>query len=633
MRVSQSMLYSNFISYLNTSTSNLQDLYAQAASQKKLNKPSDNPVGMARVLNYRDSSAALEQYQDNINTAKGWLGLADESLQQVQDIITRVKELTVQASTGTLTEDDRQTILVEVEQNFEQIFALANTSYEGKGIFSGHKTDQEAYKKGLAVLSNKQVTINMADGEAKQEDDVTPYVKSVSGTSSDLIVVEFTSAGSGANSAEIGDSSETINYRYSTDGGQSFTDRSLTAGSTTLDLGGVTLELQKGYTVDLSSSSRTELYLAPTAVYQGDDQNKPGVEMINNFDILAETGNGSFDGDVQVRITNNETIGSGNAVEYQYSLDGGANWSGTLKADNPATLNPATDSLTLYLPGGEVQVKDGGPGTGDLSGLEFVIHGTKVQQLNTTIHAFAQGDFSINVLVRIDDADPSTSTLDTVNLGSGNKIYYSYSLDGGTTWVSGNYSDNTTASARYAELVVPGGILKLAPTSTATTLTPGDQFLIKPRNADINLEISEGVNLQVNNLGPDVFGGYYENSNGLEPAFEEDEEKNLFLNLSRLMVALQTNDQSALQEQLDRLDASMQQVANCQASVGARENRLDTTDKVLSALSVNNEERRSKIEDVDFPSLMSEISQEQTVYQAILKSASMIMQRSLVDYI
>jgi len=154
-RISQSMLYTNFINYLDQTTSSLQKLYEQGSSQKKINRPSDNPVGMARILSYRDSLKAIEQYRDNINNGKGWLGLADTTLSQVEDQLSRLKELTVQAANGTMNEKDRNDILREVKQIYDQLLALSNTKYEGRSIFAGHKTNVDAYVKGLAVFSNK----------------------------------------------------------------------------------------------------------------------------------------------------------------------------------------------------------------------------------------------------------------------------------------------------------------------------------------------------------------------------------------------------------------------------------------------------------------------------------------------
>jgi len=752
MRVSQNMLYDNFIKYLNNSTTRLQELSLQASTQKKVNRPSDNPVGMARILNYRDSIQANQQYQANIDTATGWLGLADETLMQVQDIMARVNELAVQGANAPLTAENRQSIALEVRQQFDQLISLANTTYEGKSIFAGHRTEEPAYRKGMAVLSNRDYQITDTDGSGETTRyNVNPYVGAVSGSVDSKAVVEFTGSDSGAETASVG--THTIDYRYSLDGenwGTGTLDH--TADENVLDLGGVQLTLQDnlevvtaenhvshhdssgdqvtginantdgnfdsslmvrvdgdvnnfddGTTIPFSYSKdggqtweagnsakiqggtaelelghdrtmtlsptappplpppvmsaeetfvvqpRTQLTLSPTAVYQGDDRNASGVEIHetdntnNNFNFQVKPLSGSFDGNVRVRVTDpaevyNNSDDGGDTVRYQYSLDGGSTWTAELTSDRNFD-----SSAFLDLPGGTVELSHVQGADINLRGLEFTIHGTGVQNLISDpdeVHSFAQGDIDQNVLVRIDggvDGGTGNST-NFVDLGdsSDSPIRYSYSLDGGQTWETGNEAANVD-NEHYAALTIPqaGGVLKLAAAGSAgsRTLTSGDQFLIQPRIADIPTEISQDVNIAMNNVGPDIFGGHSQNESGMEMAFEEDERKNLFLGVGKLIAALESNDQEGVQESLGYLDQAMVQVGNMQADIGARENRLQVTQTMLEGMELSDKERKGRIEDVDFAELMSQLSQQQTIYQAILKSSSMIMKMSLVNYL
>ena len=139
MRVSLRNQYSNFLYNLQDTQSRLMDLNMQASSQKRINKPSDDPVGTARVLNYRTSLSAIDQYRSNIDTAKGWLGLADESMMQVSALLTKLKGLAEQGATGTMTSSDREATSYEVRQIFSQLVNLANSRFEGNSIFGGQK--------------------------------------------------------------------------------------------------------------------------------------------------------------------------------------------------------------------------------------------------------------------------------------------------------------------------------------------------------------------------------------------------------------------------------------------------------------------------------------------------------------
>ena len=61
MRIAQRTMYRSFITNMNKNLSDYMDSNIQSATQKRINKPSDDPVGMARVLAYRSSIARNEQ--------------------------------------------------------------------------------------------------------------------------------------------------------------------------------------------------------------------------------------------------------------------------------------------------------------------------------------------------------------------------------------------------------------------------------------------------------------------------------------------------------------------------------------------------------------------------------------------
>ena len=81
MRVTTSSMYGRILNNLFNSSERLVDLNIKSGSQKNINKPSDDPMGTLRVMGYNDSIAVLKQYKKNIDTSRGWLNFADETLQ------------------------------------------------------------------------------------------------------------------------------------------------------------------------------------------------------------------------------------------------------------------------------------------------------------------------------------------------------------------------------------------------------------------------------------------------------------------------------------------------------------------------------------------------------------------------
>ncbi|MFW6236006.1 MAG: flagellar hook-associated protein FlgL [Desulfovibrionales bacterium] len=504
MRVSHRNLYAGFIDSLNRSTAQLHELNLQGSTQKKVNRPSDDPQGTARILQYRDSLNQLGRYRENVDTAKGWLNLADSTLLEVNNLIIRARELAEQGATGTYSADNREQMSYEARQLFEQMVSLANTSFEGQSIFAGHKTDGNAFEAGLHVTTNDP---SDATGGFDAAD-----IAEIKGNTNRSYLVQFLSSG-GIDEAE---------YRFSKDGGKTWVEDNppRTVTGDMLDLDEIQIEFKAeatstvNETTDYNDTNGTWLWVRPTANYLGDAE--------DNKDISVE-GYGS------------------------------------------------------------------------------------------NVTATATGNFPGNVMVRIDSGDDTPD--------SGNRVQYSYSLDGGKVWTSGNPNDNTT---NPLSLSVPGGILKLS-----DDFDNGDQFVIRPETAAIRVDISKNESVQINNIGKDIFGGMFKG----EAVFGEGEGKNLFETMGRLIGYLETNDQQGVQKSLEDLQAAEKHVLNKTADVGARENRLETVDSLLSGLELNETSRLSKIEDIDIAELMTELSQQQIVYQAVLKSSSTIMKMSLVNFV
>jgi flagellar hook-associated protein 3 FlgL len=140
------MLSSQLLLNLNRNAQQMNNTQLQSATGRKINKPSDDPVGITYSLRYRAELSSNEQYQKNVDSATSWLDFNDTVMDQAGSIVQRLRELTVQASTGTNPQSAMDSVKEEVMQLKEQLIDVANSKLNGKYIFNGETYDIKPYQ-------------------------------------------------------------------------------------------------------------------------------------------------------------------------------------------------------------------------------------------------------------------------------------------------------------------------------------------------------------------------------------------------------------------------------------------------------------------------------------------------------
>jgi len=143
MRITNNMLVNNMIKYIGGNLSRMEKYQQQMATGKKISLPSDDPIIAARALRFRTDVSEIEQYKRNAEDASSWIEITEAAMEEVNSILQRARELAVQGSNGTQTPDDMQKIAEEIKQLQKQIIQVANSTYAGRQIFSGFKTDKK----------------------------------------------------------------------------------------------------------------------------------------------------------------------------------------------------------------------------------------------------------------------------------------------------------------------------------------------------------------------------------------------------------------------------------------------------------------------------------------------------------
>lgn len=142
MRVTNSMITEHSKANIN-GTKELVDKYnTQMTDQKKINKPSDDPVVAIRSLRLRNTLAEVNQYYEkNIPDAESWLDVTETALKNMSEIVKDIYTQCVNGSNDTLTAEDRNIILKNLTALKGQLYAEGNSDYAGRTIFTGYKTN------------------------------------------------------------------------------------------------------------------------------------------------------------------------------------------------------------------------------------------------------------------------------------------------------------------------------------------------------------------------------------------------------------------------------------------------------------------------------------------------------------
>lgn len=146
MRIADKMQFSQINQNVQKNRAEMADLQNQAATQKRITKPSDDPLASARVLGSRTEERGNGQYIKNINQSKSFLEFTDQSLSEMSEMLMRAKEIAVaQSSDAGASEQTRRISGLEIEQIHNQAVQVGNRKLGERFIFAGYKTQTQPF--------------------------------------------------------------------------------------------------------------------------------------------------------------------------------------------------------------------------------------------------------------------------------------------------------------------------------------------------------------------------------------------------------------------------------------------------------------------------------------------------------
>jgi len=147
VRITNSYMQSQFLAAVAQMQSNLARTQNQISLGQRFTTPSQDPVAAGNVNGYSLALAQSQQFDRNANVAQNRLGLEDNALSQFQTALQSIRDLALQANNSPMSDQDRASIAVQVQQLRDTLLSIAN-SQDGNGeyLFAGYASQTQPFR-------------------------------------------------------------------------------------------------------------------------------------------------------------------------------------------------------------------------------------------------------------------------------------------------------------------------------------------------------------------------------------------------------------------------------------------------------------------------------------------------------
>ncbi|MCK4378443.1 MAG: hypothetical protein KAW01_03825, partial [Deltaproteobacteria bacterium] len=128
MRTTNTMMFHSVQSRIARVEEMRAKFLAQISSGNRISIPSDDPVGISKVMNYGAEEVRISQFGRNMTEGYSWLTATDHAMNETVDVFMRANTLLLAAANDTLSEDNLKAQAGELEKMLESLVSLANTN-------------------------------------------------------------------------------------------------------------------------------------------------------------------------------------------------------------------------------------------------------------------------------------------------------------------------------------------------------------------------------------------------------------------------------------------------------------------------------------------------------------------------
>lgn len=175
MRISTQQIVQDTILGVENAYSRFGVAEQQVSTGKRINQPSDDPVGTGEVLTLQQQNSQINQYNNIIDLAVNFLSTTDAALSSTNDLLQQARTIALQAANSALDDSARANLANQIGQIITQVVSLGNSTYEGRYIFAGQRTQTRplaqtstgfVYSGGSAATGDGNINLDVNVGES-----------------------------------------------------------------------------------------------------------------------------------------------------------------------------------------------------------------------------------------------------------------------------------------------------------------------------------------------------------------------------------------------------------------------------------------------------------------------------------
>lgn len=212
MRVTDTMRFNTAIGNIFNTQEQYNSISEKLASQKRVNRASDDPLAATKIIEIRRDKAANEQYSQNMDSANSWIMATESNLLHTYDLLANAQEIAVGQATATASETTRKIMAQSVQSLIDEMGNLANAKMGDRYLFSGSRDDVAPFS--TVPLNATIEAAATADGNIFQGTVVSSGT--YTGSTNKTYVIRITDV------TTVGDLLGEAEYQSSADGGKTW---------------------------------------------------------------------------------------------------------------------------------------------------------------------------------------------------------------------------------------------------------------------------------------------------------------------------------------------------------------------------------------------------------------------------